>query len=556
MKRLLILLALVMLCVGPVVGLSLDFQNSNEIGSAVTCVGAASCSWSQSAIGGNNYIILSPNAVFTSEGVRNTNPKPFTYAAANMWAATNVFSYVSLSDSAGTAMYTTAMGHLTGRIEVKMSGGSAYIYENGVLKYTSPALTQNPSYVTWGSVFQSGSSVTVDDFVIGIDNAYIFDAPETGYFIKKDMVNPAAYGLFNSAGTLINSNYMPVGYSRGNSATPPDPLISETTVLINYATQQIYATRGTGTNYSEQFNWNIYEALVNSSAPYGQYATTIAGTGKISNLIMYLGDGASVAWDKDTYSIGDTGVVVSYISSGGYWDPVTYDYAIVIQDIYGTVKQSIPITSASGTVPITWNDADSLGVWYAILKATPKAGGDAIWMNYDVAELNSYIALSGYVMNAETGAVLPLAYINVTQGTATLVSLSMNPSGAWNSTNNWLSGSAFSIVTNKTGYTTDTLTFTPLTAKSIFLNISLMPDPATTVGTSIGGIVRDNVYGNPVVNATYHTKYLSAEYTATTNIAGFARTDSLAVPNVIYDVWSSKDGWGNSTVVQKLAVGI
>ena len=555
MKRLLILLLIAVLCVGQVAGLSLDFQDTNELGDHVTCVGTATCSWYQSATGGNNYILLNPNIVFVTAGIRNTNPEPFTYAAANMNMATNVFSEVELSDGSGVSLYTTAVGHLNGRVEVKMNGGNAYIYENGVLKYTSPVLAVNPSYVTWRSRHQAGTSGTVDDFVIG-SNPYIFNSPESTYYLKKDMITPAASGLYNSAGALISSTNMFSQYSRGNTATPPDPLVSENVVLKNLQTGTIYSTYPTGTNYTESFNWNVYNAIINSTAPYGSYVTTITGTGTTSEPIMYLGGGATVSFDKDVYSVGDSGSVVTYVSAGGYWDPALYTYKLDIQDIYGTVKQSTPITTASGTVSVSWTDSDSLGVWYAILKATPIAGGDPIWMNYDWAELQAYIVFSGYVMNAETGAVLPDAYINVTQGTAMLSQFSMNPSGAWNSSNNWLSGAAFSIVTNKTGYTTDTLTFTPLTAKSIFLNLSLVPNPATTVGVSIGGIVRDNVYGNPVVNATYHTKYLSDEYTATTNIAGFARTDSLAVPNVIYDVWSSKVGWGNSTVVQKLAVAI
>lgn len=73
--------------------------------------------------------------------------------------------------------------------------------------------------------------------------------------------------------------------------------------------------------------------------------------------------------------------------------------------------------------------------------------------------------------------------------------------------------------------------------------------------TAVGGVVRDKVYGNPIPNSTYHVKN-GTEYTAQTNIAGYARVDNL-VHNTLYDVWSTgNDGrYQNSTIVPILAVG-
>ena len=84
----------------------------------------------------------------------------------------------------------------------------------------------------------------------------------------------------------------------------------------------------------------------------------------------------------------------------------------------------------------------------------------------------------------------------------------------------------------------------------------MLPNPATNSGVSIGGIVRDNVYSNLIPGASVVVRNTtSGEYQIkTTNIAGYYRADNL-YSGRLYDVWSSKTGYGNSTVAQKLAVG-
>jgi hypothetical protein len=50
------------------------------------------------------------------------------------------------------------------------------------------------------------------------------------------------------------------------------------------------------------------------------------------------------------------------------------------------------------------------------------------------------------------------------------------------------------------------------------------------------------------------TPYLD-EYPSNLNISGFARVDNLVNGN-LYSVWSSKTGYGNSSVKQIVAVGV
>jgi hypothetical protein len=572
MKRLLILLLLVL--VVPSAGaLQLDFQNAGDFASQIQTqyfgnVVTQSVTYSHDTSAGNSYLVVSTsrNAGVGGPGYvvfMSSTSSISTYAAATFLGASagNGQPVAVLYDGAGNVLYSkedTVQPAYT-RYEVKMNGAQAYVYRSGTLIGTSGALAQNPSYIGFGTYNLGLGSTTYssywDDYVYGTsENKYIYDMPETGaYKLVNDAWNPAASGLYTSGGVIVDSNYMSTRFGRGNLAVPPDPLTNESINLVQWGGVIPYATLYTGSDYSGARIFNIHEALINSSAPYGYYAITIPGSALYSDPILYESGGATVTWDKDIYSVGDTGVIVSYVASGGYWDPAVYDYQLVVQDIFGNVIKSQTVNTQSGSMSVTFTSNDNLGVYYAILKAKLKASPTYdIWMSVDAAELQAYIVFNGYVMNAESGAVLSDATVNVTQGTATKKSIS--GSYGWNSTNNWLSGSQFNITTNKSGYTSDVRLFTPLTSKSIALNISLVPSPATTVGTSTGGVVLDNVYGNPVVGAIYWVQNGTA-YSSTTNIAGFARVDNLPVPNTWYNVWSSKTGFKNSSVVPVFSVG-
>jgi hypothetical protein len=572
MKRLLILLLLVL--VVPVGATQLAFQNSADITDLTisNTNPGTSVTWVQSATGGNNYLdIYTPASYYGGNTVRLTLPEVTTYAAftelktgsATTCSDSNTPEYIALLDSTGGTLYGyRSSPYTTGtldsrRWEIKMSGGQAYIYIDGTLVATSGALAQNPSYVSVGlycPYLYNAQHLYIDDYVYGQgENKYIYDMPETGqYKIINDAFNPANSGLYTTSGSIVDSNNMPTRFGRGHAAIPPDALTNQSINLVQLGGVIPYATLYTSTDYSGARIFNIHEALINSTAPYGYYAITIPGSALYSDPILYESGGATVTWDKDVYSVGDTGVIVSYVASGGYWDPAVYDYQLDVQDIFGNVIKSQTVNTQSGSMSVTFTSNDNLGVYYAILKAKLKSSATYdIWMSVDAAELQAYIVFTGYPMDAETGAIISDATINVTQGTATKNSIS--GSYGWNSTNNWLSGSQFNITTNKTGYASDVKLFTPLTSKSIALNISLVPDPATRIGTSVGGLCLDNVYGNPIVSATRHVMN-GTEYQSTTNIAGFGRSDNLPVPNTWYDVWCSKTGYKNSSVVPVFAV--
>jgi hypothetical protein len=558
MNRLLALLVFCLLVgsVSAIGSVSLDFQNPSEFVGQYSYpppMGApASFTWVQSSTGGNNYM----NVVWTGSyaAIVNANPTPMTYAAATYLGGNGGHQPgVFLYDSAFNTLASASQNWGDGRWELKMEGLDANLYIDGVLTGSLGTLSQNPSYIAWSS----RGEVYWDDIIWGdTGSKYIFGMPEDNlYFIMKDFLNPAATGFYRvnltdptGAPTLIYSNKF---YSTFSKASGTD----ETVVLYPYAATGYTMSNQTGTAYTGTIEWNLTQFTSTSQANgYGLYATKIVNQIPttapyvVSHTIPYIGSGASIQFDRNTYSTGDT-ATITYVITDGYWDTATYAYTIVTQDIYGTIIDTQTVTTQTGTKSVAFSDTDVLGVYYTVLEATP-SGADAIWMNYDVADLNAYITYSGYVMNAESGAVLSGAHLNVSQGSSYLPTTSA-ADGNWSSSNNWYANSAMRINTTATGYTQDIRTFTALSAKSIAINISLMPDPPTSVGVTIGGIVRDDQYGNPVTGATYHV----GAHTATTNIAGFARAGSL-VHGTAYDVYSTKAGYADSPHYTRTALGV
>jgi hypothetical protein len=177
-------------------------------------------------------------------------------------------------------------------------------------------------------------------------------------------------------------------------------------------------------------------------------------------------------------------------------------------------------------------------------------------MNLSKMTLNGNVSINGYVMNAETGATLPSASMLVSQGSR-IYPVTSDSNGFYTSASRWAVGSITNISTSLSGYTSDSISFTPLVAGIVKVNISLMPSTPSFTGVSIGGIVRDSQYSNPVPSASVvvRNSTYGESQTKTTNIAGYYRADNLYSERW-YEVWSSKNGYRNSTVVLKQAVGV
>jgi len=584
-KQLLGTALLVCLLVSGVSAQSLTFQDITDINSVLTSIytysghysAGGSVDWvNNSGSGGNSYIQSQGSSWcggVPMAFILNKEKQPMTYSAAT-W----IYSAASWGHMTGVKIkfydvggfeqgtpldieynVSAPYGALPQRVEIKVLGGTAYAYVNGIEvthqatnAYTDARkvpMNLNPYYIGWSGLAKGqhctySFTTHFDDMVWGdAENKYVFGFQPSYFFLQKDVINPAASALMNEAGRPVNSLTMTSSWAKPNDDNITINLINKDSgaVLSSFAT-----TKRAGT-----YTWNLSGVFFNNpNAKYGQYVITSTGTAYESTPLPYVGGGGIIHWDADMYATGDTATIAWEFAEGGYWNPANYQYWIDIMGPNGIV-QTTGINQQKGGMTYKFGDTATVGIYYAILKMKPLSGGDDIWVYWDPAEVQNYVYLRGYVMDAETGRILPNATLNVTQGTRYKVSTSSLT--GYNSSNNWLIGSEMRVTTNLAGYTSDVRSFTPLVGKTIALNISLLSTTPTYKGIAVGGVVRDSVYGNPVSAATYYVRNQSAEYFNTTNIAGYAFVDHLS-SNTLYDVWSTKVGYNNSAVEHKYAV--
>jgi hypothetical protein len=372
------------------------------------------------------------------------------------------------------------------------------------------------------------------------------------YVIMKDIVNPASSGFYygngsGGVGPLISSITFPSTFSKGNGN-------NDTIYLQGYTTGNNILTEYTDTAYTNTINWDLASFFA-ANPDYGLYAMHSPSSLKYSDLIVYVGNGAAISWDKDVYAQGESGAVITVVTTGGYWDPATYDYKINIIDVYGTVWGTYPVITQSATTSHTWLSDQDIGVYYAVIIATPKSGGDDIWMNYAICEVNGYLIMHGYVYDGETELVIPNATVNITQGG--IVSTPITSADGNYTVGDLIQGSEISINVNATGYENYSHAFTPLRVGLLELNFTLVPSTPTYTGVALAGIAFEPPYNRTINSATIHIVNTSGgySYTATTNSVGYYIQNGMVGPSHWFDVWGSKAGFLNSTVYQKLVVG-
>ncbi len=569
MKHLLTLLVLVAI-VGAAQATTLNFQNPTDFTQLnFTRHGAGgSMSWSESMSGGNNYVTTyQGGTVGTGIAFHLVSPLASTYAAATYLGTTQTIYndvYIALYDSSRNVMYsyqesTSENPSPPYKYEVKVVGNVPKIYKNGALKATGTALAVNPSFIGFGSNSRGNAgSNYFDDYVYGsAENKYVFGVSESDdemFVILSDITNPSAAGLaFGSNGTVVNSNYMIGTWSRGNASTP---LTNESINLVYYPTGQIVETTYTGDAFSGSHSFDILTNVINNpNAPMGFYAITIPGSGAYSNQIWYKSNGASVAWSSKTYSMQDTGSIITVVASGGYWDTSTYTYSLGVMDVYGQYHgANTSITTQTSTVTHTWNsDTDSPGVYYAVLTATSRSTGVSYILGYDYTELSSYVNFNGWVNNAQNQTVIPGANVSMTQDGTTCNTLSA-ADGTYNCTG-FSTGALWYVNATASGFRQYTFNATPLASKGVALNISLEPVSPIVAGLAIGGVNRDTTYGRPVKDATVTVRNTTTGLYCykTTSMTGWYlndETDCAFQSATPYDVWAYKVGYTNSTTEQ------
>jgi hypothetical protein len=535
MKRWLFLVLVISLCiVPPVLGVRENFQNFNN--GSVSPV-SASIIFADATTG---------NVVLNGGGFINNNPLPFTYAAFDK--KSGGLSAIFLLDSSGATISTITSPNTLGRNEIKIIGGIPTLYVNGVVSTTGAAVSVNPSYLE----VTLGNPLYYDNVIIGESDHHIVGALPTNWTIQRDLLNPSATGVYAWTG----STWTPTNSYRFYLDADKEFLNPEN-VVIKYQSGGTVINTTVVTAETNTIQYNVSQFLTTSTAlgstiPDGMYTVSFDTAPAVYDTFWVISSGATVSWGMPVYSQGSTGTVNYAIAGGGYWDQSTYSYSMVTKSIYGTVMNTQTISTQTGTISVPLTTAYTPGVYYAEIVATKISDGTTNVMNIAYTSVTTYIPMSGYVMNEETGAVIPSANMNVSQGLQ-YQTVTSDANGSWNSNNGWISGSTITINSTASGYKQNIHSFLPLGASTVFLNISMSPTTSTYSGISIGGVVSDSQFGNPIVGATYHVMNVT-ESTSTTNIAGFARVDGLVNGN-LYSVWSSKIGYGNSTVHQIVTVG-
>jgi hypothetical protein len=551
-------------CVGSVGAVRENFQGWGVSGISVSS-GAGVSSNTPSV--GNISLITGPA---TSSWI-NTNPVYWTYAGFDRETYSTIdriylldSSYNAMNNGGFNGTPNTGMGSpANARIEIKLIGMLPTVFINGVQTGTYPCTSTNaprcninPSYL---EIVDYTSGRLYDNILIGESDPHVVGALPSNWTIIRDLINPAATGVFawnNATQTWVAQNsqyfYIDADTSSQQSATTEYFDIMYQGAIVNTTT--IYDQ----TSPRNQIQYNVSQ-FVNSNlpgggvVPDGEYTAEFRGYPQSADYFWLISQGASVSWDKTTYPQSST-ATLTYAVSNSYWQPSTYTYSLVVVNTAGTTLQTYSLNSQTGTELLQLNPTTyPAGAYYAEVIATDNSGNKHI-MNYAAAQVTSYSYISGYVMNAETGAVLSGATVNTTQGAVT-ESETSSASGYTMNTG-WLTGGLLSVTTNLTGYTTDVRSFSPMAAGKIPLNITLLSTTPSHTGVSIGGIVRDNQYGNPVTSATvnvYNTS-TSESYNNVTNIAGYYFVNNL-VGNRLYNVSSTKSGYSNSTISQVVAVG-
>lgn len=512
---------------------------------------------------------------------------PITYAAATVvsygagWYGASTIPvklYNSTHALLGT-LYTEVNPPFYSRIEVMMLGNTAYIFVNGTKMVNNVTLNQNPYYIGFGSLWGTGGcysngQTNWDDVVWGSSDTtnvdasdkYVFGMPGNGFFLMKDILNPAASGFYrtnwtdpNGTPELMSSFYMPSTYAKGNTR-------NETVVLNNYGGAD-YQGYNTGTNMSGHIYWDLQDFFADSSpnhsqpVPYGMYVTTIHdSTTTYSDIIPYIGSGAVIYWDKDQYGIGEE-AKISVEVSDGYYDTDAYTYHVKIQDIFGTEIDDQPISFTSysphsGDVHYVWQDDDDEGIYYALMYATRNSDDEELLMNYDVAELTSDLFISGYVKDAPSAAALPNATISIGQG-ITMGVYTSGSDGNYTSPQNWGVDAPTTLNATCSGYENYSTTFTPLAGGALQLNVSMMPLNPPHDEIAVGGLVMKPPYNQTIDNARVdiYNATLGTTYTVTTNGAGYYIQDYM--PNAMWwNIWGSKSGFANSTIYLKYVFGV
>ena len=417
--------------------------------------------------------------------------------------------------------YVPSGGWQVTRNTLRRTGTTWEYYVNGV--YQGDAGT----VVTSAYYFQLFIGVTdtyiIDNIIVGDSEPNIIGGLPLNWYIKRDMITPSLKGVINNTGNAMSTNTFHANWMVDSSGSYTISIENVGTGFVANTTSWTAAadwSRGWAGNNT----YTIQDVFIGTSAPYGYYALRLKEGGSTldSSYFWYLASGATIAWDKDIYGIGDVATITTDVSSG-YWDTSTYAYTGKIIDLYGVTQDTWTINSQTmdHTVDLT---SYPVGDYYAVIVAS--SGGTDYYMAFDIATINDKVNILGHTVNAYTGGVVPLASVSFIRGGTFHNSVS-SAAGSFSETG-LLWGLEIGVNATKTDFNFTPFKFTPPAAGTYTLNLSLLPDYIPN-STAIAGVVYEDWSHNAIPGATVWISNSTWTGTSTTATSmGFYMFDGLA----------------------------
>ena len=307
------------------------------------------------------------------------------------------------------------------------------------------------------------SDLTIDDLVVGADQPNVIGVIPPDWYIMEHPTDPTLTGLINAAGQTVYTTKMHVSYGVKTDLWGANyPPVGEYKIKI-FRVGSGYAHNITPLNMSRAagvVEYNLTELFFdNDDAVPGWYSAKLyrGDTLLDEEWFAYTNGGGTISFDAGSYVSSQTAVVSHEIT---YFPLSQYIYEGEIIDTYGTVKESWPITVATGThnVDLTGYDA---GTYFVMLKATDRDTGEEYVFDFATAEVNEEIWINGTAYDAETGS--PLAGVTVGIGQfGTITSNVTLADGSYATVKGLYADNPITVNASKTGYTHNNFSFTPL----------------------------------------------------------------------------------------------
>ena len=413
------------------------------------------------------------------------------------------------------------------RFELIRSGNNLFVYKNGVNILSSTLTYDGNVYVSfeslaWGKPDGSKDSTVyarIDDFstssIIGMDEQWTQAVTyiDTSYGIQS-------YDSFPSSTYTITSSRI------GSGTTTNTTTLTSQTDFIRWNRTQIYGN-----------DWGLYhvqlfrDSTKLAETTFTYFDSTISG---------------SVYYDQDSYSQGQTANIDYTISSPDF---ATYTYYLKTMDVSGTVQDTYTLTASSGTKSPALTDYDS-GIYYAILSRTSKSTGTVEEFAYDYASVTETVYINGNVTEAVSGTNMQNVSIQYLQG-STYYNTTSAADGTYNVSDLSVSVSA-AITANATynndtnfgnnSYNLSTFSFTPLSADIYNVDLILFDINHTYDNVSAYGLIYDNIYHQPIENATVNIYNDTWSDSTTSTATGYYVFNNL-IANGTYNINASSTGY-------------